>query len=530
MKIRAGRAYALSAMLMLSSAYCAHAAVRGGTLVFGRQIESQFLDPVHTSQNADIWLSLNLYDTLLLAGADGKGAVEPGLATGYKVSDDGKTVTLTMRPGIKFADGSPIELSDVKWSLDRARIKETGGDFAFLLSSIGSVEVQAPDQVILHMAHPDPVITQALATFNAGIVPEKLLMAAPGANLEEKSKNFADHPIGSGPFLLKSWKRNTEMVFERNPYYWNKGEDGKPLPYLDGIKFEIIPDDATRILKLRAGELDIAEFVPYSRVAELKADPKLNMVLFPAAQVNYFTLNDRPTFKDGTKNPLNDVRVRQALNYATNKDALIQVVYYGSATPERSFMPMSTPLSYGPSPLYPYDLAKAKALMKEAGYESGFDLSCIVLAGNADDAAKLATLQQLWSQIGVKLKAETLDSATRLAHYNAGDFQMRTALWTNDINDPNEITAIFAYYKSRQNNRSGWDDPRIDELFEQSQEELDPAKRAAEYKEIQERYAAAAPIVFGMEVPYPIAMSKKVHDFVQIPLGNNIFVNTWKDQ
>ena len=142
----------------------------------------------------------------------------------------------------------------------------------------------------------------------------------------------------------------------------------------------------------------------------------------------------------------------------------------------------------------------------------------------------MATLQQLWSQIGVRLKIEQLESPTRLARYNAGDFQMRTSLWTNDINDPNEITAIFAYYPVRQNNRSGWDDKRIGTLFEQSQEELDPAKRAAQYKEIQERYAEAAPIVFAFEVPYPIAMSKRVHDFVQIPLGNNIFINTYLDK
>ena len=523
-------AFALAGFLALSSAGPAAAAEHGGTLVFGRAIESQFLDPVHTSQNADIWLSLNLYDTLLIAGPDGKGSVNPGLATGYKVSEDGKTVTLTMRPGIKFADGSPIELSDVKWSLDRARAKETGGDFAFLLAAIGTVETQAPDQVILHMTHADPVIIQALATFNAGIMSEKLLMAAPGADLEEKSKNFADHPVGSGPFVLTSWTRNTEMVLERNKYYWGRAADGSALPYLDAVKFEIIPDDATRILKLQAGELDMAEFIPYSRVAELKNDSRLNMTLFPAAQINYFTLNDRPTFKDGTKNPMADARVRQALNYATNKEALIQVVSYGTGTPMRSYMPMSTPLSSGPAPLYPYDLAKAKQLMAEAGYANGFDVTCMVLAGSADDAAKLATLQQFWAQIGVRLKGETLDSATRLARYNAGDFQMRTALWTNDINDPNEVTSIFAYYPSRQNNRSGWDDKRIDELFLQSQEELDPAKRAAEYKEMQERYAEAAPIVFAMEVPYPVAMRKNVHDFVQIPLGNNIFLDTWKGQ
>ena len=286
----------------------------------------------------------------------------------------------------------------------------------------------------------------------------------------------------------------------------------------------IIPDDATRILKLRGAELDIAEFVPYSRVAELKADPKLDMVLFPAAQVNYFSLNARPTFKGGGKNPMADVRVRQALNYATDKEALIQAVSYGTGTVQRSLMPMSTPLASGPAQLYPYDPAKAKALLAEADYPQGFELTGLALAGSADDAAKLTILQQLWAQVGVRLKIEQLDAATRLARYNAGDFQVRPSLWTNDINDPNEITSILAYYPTRQAGRSGWQDHRVDELFDLSQEEMDPAKRAAEYKEIQDRYAAAAPIVFALEVPYPVAMRKAVKGFVQIPLGNNLFV------
>ena len=504
------------------------AATRGGTLVFGRQVESQFLDPVHTSQNADIWLSLNLYDTLLQPSADGRGVVA-GLAQSWVVSEDGKTITLTMRPGLKFADGSPLATSDVKWSLDRARTKETGGDFQFLLASIAGIDTDG-DKIVLHMAKPDPVILAALATFNAGILPEKLLMAAPGDDLAAKSRAFAQHPVGSGPFLMTSWQHNSEMVMGRNPYYWKKAPDGTQLPYLDGIKFEIIPDDATRILKLRAGELDAAEFVPYSRVEELKADPKLNMMLFPAAQSVYFAFNNRPALKDGTKNPLNDVRVRQALNYATDKDALIQVVSYGAGTPAHSYMPMTTPLAFDAGPLYPYDPEKAKTLLKEAGYADGFDITCSVLAGSADDAAKVTTLQQLWSQVGVRLKVEQMEAATRLARYNAADFQMKTSVWTNDINDPGEITSIFAYFATRQNNRSGWDDPRIDELFTQTQQELDPAKRAAEYKEIQQRYEAAAPILFAFEVPYPVATLKKVHDFVQIPLGNNIFVDTWMDK
>ncbi|UFN48319.1 ABC transporter substrate-binding protein [Roseomonas sp. OT10] len=508
----------------------ARAAKRGGTLTFARYADCIFLDPVNTAQNADIWISLNLYDTLLQPELDGKGGTQAGLAESYAFSDEGRTLTFKMRPGIRFADGSPITVGDVKWSLDRARGKETGGEFAFLLAAIGEIETQGDDTVILRMARPDPAILQALATFNAGIMSEKLLMAAPGANLAEKSKAFAEKPVGSGPFVLESWRRNSEMVLKRNPYYWKKGEDGQPLPYLDTIRFLIIPDDATRILKLRAGEVDATEFVPYARVAELKADPKLNMVLFPAAQVQYFTLNTRPTLSDGSKNPLSDVRVRQALNYATNKQALIQVVTHGVGSPQHSFMPMSTPHAYGPEPAYPYNLAKAKQLMAEAGYPNGgFEVTCMALAGSADDAAKLATLQQMWSQLGVRLKIEQLENATRQDRFNNYRFQMRTSLWTNDLNDPKQITSIMAYYPTRQSNRTGWNDEVTNELFRQSEVEMDPAKRGEMYRTIQQRFMAAAPYIFGMEVPYPVAMTKRVHDFVQIPLGNNIFLNAWVD-
>src|SRR5947207_5553508 len=141
------------ALLTLLGADQALAANRGGTLVFARYVDSQFLDPTQTTQNADIWISINLYDTLLLASADGK-STEPGLASAVKMAEDGKTITFTMRPGIKFADGSPIAASDVKWSLDRARTKETGGELAFLLSSIAAIEAKGEDTVIIQMKHP----------------------------------------------------------------------------------------------------------------------------------------------------------------------------------------------------------------------------------------------------------------------------------------------------------------------------------------------------------------------------------------
>ena len=350
---------------MVAAIGTAEAATRGGKMVYARYADSLWLDPVFNDANVDIWILTNLYDTLLQPTADGKG-VSPGLATGYEVSDDGLTFTLTLRQGTKFSDGSPITAEDVKGSLDRAR-NPKNGIWAFIIDSIDSVEVKAPDKVALHLKHPDPTLAAGLATFNTGIMPQKLFEAAPGNTDEEKAKAFAEHPVGSGAFMFDSWQRGTQMVLKRNPYYWQMGEDGKPLPYLDEIDFPVIPDDATRILKLQAGEVDGAELIPYARVQDLKNDSNLNMALFPSTKVTFLTMNVRPQLKDGTANPLSDPRVRQALNDAVDKKALIKIVTFDVGAPVVSYMSSATPLVYDQGPAYPYDPEKAKALLKEAG-------------------------------------------------------------------------------------------------------------------------------------------------------------------
>jgi peptide/nickel transport system substrate-binding protein len=380
---------------------------------------------------------------------------------------------------------------------------------------------------VLHLKHPDPVIVPVLATFNTAILPEKYFQGQPGTTDEEKSKGFSAKPIGAGPFMLSEWQRNDHMVLKPNPYYWRRGADGKALPYLDEIRFEIIPDDATRILKLQSGGVDGAELIPFARVAELKADPKLNMMLYPSTRVQYLTFNIRDKLKDGTANPLANAKVRQALNYAVDKTAIIQAVTRNLGKPMQSFMSSVTPMFAGSGPAYPFDLAKAKQLMKEAGYDKGFDLTLLALAGNADQVGISTIIQQFWSQLGVRLKIEQLDNATLTAKYRAEDFQIRNAAWTDDIADPSEIASYFVDYGNIHSLHGGFDDPRVQALFKQSQEETDPAKRAAQYKEIQQIYMAQAPILFLYETPYPVALGKRVHDFNQIPLGNNIFVNAW---
>ncbi|MEZ4866560.1 MAG: ABC transporter substrate-binding protein [Caldilineaceae bacterium] len=495
------------------------ATATGGTMIFGRYADSLFLDPVLNDANLDIWVLNSLYDTLLHSTEDGQGIVE-ALASGYEVAEDGLTFTVTLRDGIKFADGSDITPDDVKWSLDRARNPDNG-IWSFTLESVDSIDT-TDTGVVLHLNRPDPSLPAALAMFNSEVMPQKLFEAMEGATDEEKAKAFAEKPIGSGPFMLTEWQRGSYMVLERNPYYWEKDENGVQLPYLDAVRFEIIPEDATRILKLQAGEIDGAEFIPLSRVAELQADANINMELFPSTKVNYILMNNRPELNDGTPNPLSDVRVRQALNYATDKDALIQLVTYGTGKVMESYMSSTTPL-WAPQELYPYNLDKAKELLADAGFADGFEVSSMAVAGSADDAALLTALQQMWAQVNVTLTIEQLDAPTRTERYRANDFQMRTSGWTNDINDPSQITSYFAIYSVVESLHTGFQNADLEALFEKSQSELDIATRADEYKQIQQIYGEAAPIIFLYETPYPVALRATTTGFFQLPLGQNIF-------
>ena len=520
--LRAASVAALMAASCLISPASGNAetVTRGGTLHYGRYADSQFLDPVLTGHNVDIWILSNLYDTLLLPSEDGKG-VEPGLAKAWTVSPDGKTVMLTLREGAQFSDGSSVTAEDVKWSLDRARDPKAG-IWNFIDAAIGSIDIKDPRTVVLNLKYPDPAVIPGLSVFNNSIMPMKLFMASEGTTLDDKAKSFAEHPIGSGPFVFQSWSRGQEMKLVRNQRYWRQGADGKPLPYLDGIEFEVLPDDATRVLKVQSGELDGAEFIPFSRVQELKSDARLNMALFPATKLKFGVFNVRPKLSDGSANPLANEKVREALNLATDKDAIVAIVTHGVGTPMSSYMSSATPLHVGSGPVFPFDPDKAKALLAEAGNTNGITLTCMILAGNVDEIGIATSLQQMWHDVGVELKIEQVDNATISARQKAGDFAIMLTNWSDDIADPSEITSYAGYYPTIGAMRSGWNNDEFNKLFEASQREFDADKRASQYARMQEIFRNG-PFLPLYESPFPVVLKTNVKGFVQIPLGNNLF-------
>ncbi len=518
-----------AALATLSVSRPGHAApVRGGRMIYARYADSLQLDPVWTDANVDIWVSSSIYDTLLLPTSDGLG-VQPGLATKWTLSDGGTTLTLALREGAKFSDGTLLKASDVKFSLDRARDPKNGA-WSGMIASIDSVTATEPGTVVLKLKQPDPTLIPALAMFNTGILPQAKYEATPAKDEKERAEKFAEHPLGTGPFMLAEWSRNTRMLFKRNPYYWGKAPDGGVLPYLDEIEFQIIPDDSTRLLKLKAGEIDGTEFIPYSRVKELQADANLRMELWPSTRVAMLGMFCGEKLKDGSANPLSNQKFRQALNYAVNKEAIIAITTQGLGKPLSTFMSSVTPLAITGKPAYPFDLAKAKALMAESGVPQGTTVALMVLAGNQDNLNNATAVQQMWSQIGVKLNIVQLDNPTKTARYRAEDYQINTAGWTDDIADPSEIASYYAYFPTVHNLHSQWQDKQVNDLFEKSQKEIDGDGRRAEYKELQERYIEAAPIIFLYEVPYPVAFRKNVMGFVQIPLGNNYFERAYVER
>jgi peptide/nickel transport system substrate-binding protein len=514
-----------TALTMVSLTGMAIAVERGGTMTFARYDDSTVIDPVYADRNPDIWLVTSLYDTLLRNDRDGK--VEPGLAESYTVSADGQTLTLKLRDGLSFSDGMPITGEDVIFSLNRARNPDLG-PWADLLNSVDKVAADG-NSITISLKHADPTIVPVLASFNTGIVPKAAFEKVDGATDKDKANAFFTMgPVTSGPFTLKSRTAGTSMVFARNPHYWRRGEDGKPLPYLDEVSFLVIPDDATRILKLQAGEADAAEFIPFSRVAELNAQSNIKVELFPSSRIVYSPINTRAKKGDGSNNPLSDKRVRQALNYATSKEMLIKLITFDTGKPMTSLMAASTNLHYGSAPLYPYDIEKARALLAEAGFDKGLTIKFTTLAGSAEDSTLFTALQQMWTPLGINMIVEQVDNPTRGAKNRAGDFDVHTYAWANDINDPAQVTGWLGYYKLRQSVGTGWNNEKFNTLFEASNKEADPEKRAAQYEEMQKIYADEAPLLFLFETPFATALSRTVTGFVQTPLGVNDFSEAQK--
>jgi peptide/nickel transport system substrate-binding protein len=459
---------------------------------------------------------MNIYDQLVRVTADGAN-LEPALAESWEVSEDAMTYTFHLRQGISFSDGTPLKASDVVYSFTRAA-NDPNETWTFTLTALqrdanGQVQgITAPDDntVVVVLAQPWAPFLADVAMFNLSIVSE--------AFASGNEARLVDECMGTGPFQLAEWKKGEYISITKNPNYWEEG-----LPYLDEVRAFVVPDDNARILQLQGGEIDAMYNVPSSRVPELKQDPNLKVIEFPSTYILFVTLNNRNP-------PFDDVNARLALNHATDRQTLIDVVLFGAGTEATTFMPRGALYWNDELPGFPYDIEKAKQLLAQSKTPDGFTVKFTFQGGDAEAAQLGAVLKDLWSQIGVNLELEPVEQGVYSSAYDEHTFETMYTGWTNDIIDPDELVSYAILPESSENYQTGWNNQEAMDLAQQGRAELDPAKRKEIYFRIQEIFNTDSPMVLLYQKPYVEVMTTKVHNFQQPPTAQYVWKATWLEQ
>jgi len=473
------------------------AATTVSTLVIANAVKVDTLDPAQNSVNESIWMDQNLYSRLLQPNATGTGLL-PDLATSWDISTNGLTYTFHLRPDAQFSDGSPVTAKDVVYSIDRSR--NTSGGWGFLLTAVKKVSAADPHTVVITLSQPHAPLLADLAMYAYSIVPEKLVKA--------QGKAFWQHPVGSGPFMVTSYSADSEIDLARNPHFYGT------KPKISKVKIMIVPDDNTRVLMLESKKADIIENPPGNLVSQIDKTPGLSVQLFPSTRVDFIQLDEH--YK-----PFKNLFVRQALNYALNRSAIVKLAYQGHAVPGASFMPYK--MQYYDSGIkpYPYNVAKAKQLLAKGGYPHGFNTFLITVSGDVAGQAEAVVVKSELAAVGINVNIQSYELLTAYNKEDNGHSQMGERYWTNDIIDPDEVATFGANCKGGANAfNSYWCDSQANSLVDRARAELDNAKRQQMYSQIQQIVYQQSPFIVTDYSPYRYGVGDWVKGFHVTPLGN----------
>jgi peptide/nickel transport system substrate-binding protein len=292
----------------------------GGTLNMGISFDATNFDPITTQDNMSLWVEMEIFSRLVRVNSVGTD-IEGDLAETWDVSDDGTVYTFHLRPNAMFADGSPVTAEDVRYSFERAMGEESLVGWTF--EAVKSVEAVDPATVKITLNGPAAPFANDIALWGASVV-SKAAAEAAGAD-------FTNKPLGSGPFMLESWQKGQQITLKKNPHYWEKDAAGNQLPYLDQVNLIVLTDDNTRMLKLQAGEIDAALDVPYNQIGPLSQNPELTIKATPLYGITGVSLNQK-------KPEFTDIKIRQAMNYAVDREAMVKTTSSGS-TPTSTATP-----------------------------------------------------------------------------------------------------------------------------------------------------------------------------------------------
>jgi peptide/nickel transport system substrate-binding protein len=445
-----------------------------------------------------------LFDNLL--SRDEHLTVKPGLAERWEIPDP-RTYIFHLHQGVRFSDGRLLTSRDVKWSYDsllQGNIRSAKGA---TYRPVDNIEARDDSTVIFHLKEPWAALLWNLTAPGMGIVPY-----GSGA---EMSRN----PIGTGPFRFVSAEQDKEVVVARNDNYW--GNKAK----IDRVRFAVVPDTTTRALELRKGSADLeVNALSADMEAALQREPSLNVIRHPGTRLGYMAFN----FRDPI---LKDVRVRQAIAYAIDRDPLIYYLMRGSARPAASVLP---PESWAYDPRvrqYPYDPEKARQLLDSAGYPAtnGVRFHLTMKTSTEESSRGMAAVfQQQLREVGIALDIRSYEYATFFSDVTHGEFQVYSLRWLGANEDPDIFEYAFDSARIIPNgaNRQYYSNARVDALIAKASIELDQNARKKDYAEIQQILAQDLPYVDLWYFDNVMIYSKRVRGLELDPSGSYDFLRT----
>lgn len=476
-----------------------------GVLIVGNTAEPKSLDPqVDTAVN-DFRILVNIYDGLVRY-KPGSLKVAPDLAKSWEISDDGKTYTFHLRHDVKFQDGTPFNAKAVKFDFDRMLVEDNPyhdtGPFplAFFFSAIKSTEVVDDYTVRFHLKHPFAPLLSDLA-YPTG------LLVSPTA-VKKYGKKYGRHPVGTGPFEFVQWVENQKVVLKRNPDYWNGA------PKLKAVVFEPISDNNTRSVKMLSGGLDLMVGTPADMIQKFQSNSQFKVYSKAGPHVWFLILNMK-------KGPFKDKRVRQAVNYAINKKALVSNLLQGTAVVADSPIAPAFSWAYDNSlKPYPYNPDKARKLIKEGGAD-GAKITFYVTEGGSGMLSPVAmgtAIQSDLNKVGLDVKIKTFEWNTYLNKVNAGldnKADMAEMAWmTNSPDTLPYLTLRSDAVPDKGGFNSGYySNPKVDKLLEKARRITDRDKRAKLYKKVQEIVYKDAPWAFICNEKQYVVSTDAVKDF-----------------
>ncbi|MGB6746107.1 MAG: ABC transporter substrate-binding protein [Terracidiphilus sp.] len=474
------------------------------TVVFLLQSSPTNLDPRVGTDEPSEHIDELLFDGLV--SLDASFHFQPALASSWD-EPDARTLIFHLRDGVKFADGQPLTARDVVWTMDSMHNGAVISPKAASYASIDSVEARDAHTVVFHLKHPDNFLLTNLSTGAIGIVP-----AGSG-------RAFWRHPVGTGPFRFVSQRIDQDVVIERNPLSWSVE------PKIERVRFAVVPDAITMSLELEKGTADVEiDSLPMDTLPVLAKRNDLAVEDATGTEVQYLAFNMRDPI-------LRDVRVRQAIAFAIDRELMIRTLLCGRATTAQSLLPSNHWAWSGDVAHYNYDPTRAEQLLDEAGYRRGANgvRFHLMLKTSTDESTRLmaAAMQQELAQVGIALDLRSNEFATFYSDVIRGAFQLYSLKWVG-IKGPDIYSYAFSSADLPPNgaNRVHYLNARLDALLDDAAADSSTDRRRADYAEVQQILSRDLPAFNLWYLDTVVVHSTRLTDVIPSPTGRYTFLET----